>query len=126
MTMFIPPGGELACAACPVWNAAAIRKPGIAIKAARYTCVSFIFFPFVASRLKSACENRRSRSKAVCCKSGLHHADRNLDVASCGVGICTGFAVRGVHDSLSDFAFQARHADVKTRSVNKNIDSIAA
>src|SRR5713101_43163 len=52
-------------------------------------------------------------ASSVCCRSGLHHVDRNVDVAPCSVGVGTCLAVRRVHNGLGDFALQTRHADVK-------------
>src|SRR3979490_2744545 len=68
---------------------------------------------------------RRSSCKTVCSRSGLHHVERDVDVASCSVGICTCLAVRGVLNGLGDFALQARQADVKPRSEEVNVARIA-
>src|SRR6266478_6619555 len=59
------------------------------------------------------------------CRSGLHHVDRNVDVAPCSVRISACFAVRGVHNGLGDFALQARQADVKPCSEEVNVARIA-
>src|SRR5712664_780167 len=69
--------------------------------------------------------SRRSSCKTLCSRSGLHHVDGNVDVAARSVGICTCLAVRNVHNGLSDFALQARHADGKTCSKEVNVAGIA-
>src|ERR1700730_5002776 len=81
------------------------------IKALRYVCESVILFSFVAS--------------SVCCRSALHHVERNLDVAPRSVGICTCLAVRGVRNGLGDFALQTRQADIKPRSEEVNVARMA-
>src|SRR5258706_14607409 len=73
----------------------------------------------------TARESRRSPCKTVCYRSGLHHVERNVDVAPCSVGICTCRLVRGVHNGLGDFALQAWQADVKPCSEEVNIARIA-
>src|SRR5258708_3026920 len=83
--------------------------PGLLLP--RYVCESVLAFSFVAS--------------SVYRRSGLHHVERPLDVAPCSVGICTCLAVRGVHNCLSDFALQARQADVKPCSKEVNVGRIA-
>src|SRR5712692_987848 len=73
----------------------------------------------------TARESRRSPCKTVCYRSGLHHVERNVDVAPCSIGICTFLAVRGVHNGLGDFALQARQADVKPCAKEVNVARIA-
>src|SRR6266446_486300 len=73
----------------------------------------------------TARESRRSSFKTVCYRSGLHHVDRNVDVAPRGVGICTCLAVRGVDNGLGNFALQARQADVKPCPEEVNVARIA-
>src|SRR6267143_1259619 len=73
----------------------------------------------------TARESRRSPCKTVCYRSGLHHVERNVNVAPCSVGICTCLAVRGVHNGLGDFALQPRQADVKPCSKEVNVARIA-
>src|SRR5579864_1787406 len=73
----------------------------------------------------TARESRSSPCETVCYRSGSQHAERNVDVAPCSVGICTCLSVRGVHNGLGDFALQARQADVKPCSEKVNIARIA-